>query len=108
MRNTIISTALATIALAAAAPAAADEINTVEVEWQDLNLSTESGQDTLQGRISAAINEVCPRGEVRSVRDTMDAQTCREMAQEDADQQVQQLRRGSVRILAIRAQQPRG
>lgn len=101
MRNTIITSALAAFTLVAVATPAAAETTTAYVEWEDLNLQSDAGIDVLEGRIAAAINEVCPRGEVRSLRDSMDAQNCRTAAQDNADEQVRLLRSGRVQILAI-------
>lgn len=54
-------TALATIALFSAAPAAAQNQPQERVAYGDLNLTSEAGQSTLSKRIHAAVKRVCPR-----------------------------------------------
>ncbi|GEM_PF-1858566 len=106
MRNTIITTALATFALAATSTSATaqDQVQTAFVEHADLNIASEQGMETLQNRVRAAVRKVCPRPEtVRPISQQMDFLNCREEANADAQQQIGQLRRGSVEILAVRA-----
>lgn len=93
----------AAIAIAAISTPAAAEQRTAYVEVADLDINSDVGMATLQGRIRVAIADVCPRGRVRSITDSMDANACRLAASEDADRQISQLRRGHVEILAIRA-----
>lgn len=103
MRTMIIPIALAAFTLSTvAAPAAAEE-RTAYVEISDLNIRSESGMKELQTRVHSAIRAVCPSGEVRSAKDSLNARQCVEAASEDAEQQIGQLRRGRVEILAIRA-----
>ena len=53
-----VAAGLATAAFAAA-PAAAGELDAVQVQYQDLNLSHASGRATLDRRISAAARQLC-------------------------------------------------
>lgn len=105
MRNTIIATAAAAISLAViASPATAqDQAQTVEVEFADLNISSDRGMEALQNRVRAAVRQVCPRAEYGPVSRTLEARRCSELAMNDAQQQISQLRRGTVEILAVRA-----
>ncbi len=52
-------TALATIALFSAAPAAAQDQPQERVAYGDLDLTSEAGQSTLSKRINAAVKRVC-------------------------------------------------
>jgi len=53
-----VAAGLATVAFAAA-PAAAGELESVQVQYQDLNLSHASGRATLDRRISSAARRLC-------------------------------------------------
>ncbi|WP_338242678.1 UrcA family protein [Aurantiacibacter hainanensis] len=107
MRNIIISSAVAALSLAAiSTPAAAQEqVRTAYVEHADLNVGTEKGMETLQNRVRAAVRQVCPAAEYGPVSRTLDARRCSDFAMEAAQQQIAQLRRGTVEILAVRAPQ---
>jgi UrcA family protein len=53
-----VAAGLATVAFAAA-PAVAGELDSVQVQYQDLNLSHASGRAALDRRISAAARQLC-------------------------------------------------
>ena len=57
--------ALATIALFASVPAAAEKTE-VRVSYSDLDLASDAGQDTLNQRIRGAVKRVCGRIEPSS------------------------------------------
>ena len=63
------------LALLATTPALAD-VNTVEVQHADLDLSSTAGRDRLQIRIKYAVKQVCgsPRG--FTIRDRLNQRTC--------------------------------
>ena len=53
-----VAAGLATVSLGAA-PAVAGQLESAEVQYQDLNLANASGRATLDRRISAAARQVC-------------------------------------------------
>ncbi len=109
MRNMIISKAIAAFALATTSAPAAAQTSTVYVAWEDLNLESEAGMAALENRVAQAIDDVCPRGQIQSITRRMDANACRVAAEENAARQVELLRSGSVKIIAIRDEaEPRG
>lgn len=55
----IAATALVTITVPAVAQTGGYETATTEVRFDDLNLSTRSGQESLDARIAAAVRKVC-------------------------------------------------
>ncbi len=103
MRNTIISTAFAVLALAASTSAAAAGERTVTIHAGDFNINSEAGMAALQDRIDDAVETVCPIRHVRPLDDFRAARRCQARAHDDAQEQLQQLRRGTVEILVIRA-----
>lgn len=109
MRNIIISSAAAALSLAAVStPAGAQEERPTEyVVHADLNIATPQGMETLQNRVRAAVRRVCPRHEYGPVSRTLETRRCSDFAMEDAQQQIAQLRSGTVQILAIRSPEHR-
>lgn len=80
--------ALATIALFASAPAAADEPSQVRVAYGDLDLTSDAGQDTLNQRIRSAVKRVC--GSMgRSASEAIDYAGCKKAAFANARGQMQ-------------------
>jgi UrcA family protein len=53
-----VAAGLATVSFAAV-PAAAGQLDAVEVQYQDLNLANDAGRAALDSRISAAARQVC-------------------------------------------------
>ncbi len=104
MRNPIISTALATIALAVtAAPAAAEPIS-VRVGFADLDITTEAGMQTLESRIENAARNLCSRRLVRDVYREWPRSVCIREVQISVEPQLAALRhpnRGTVEFVTI-------
>ena len=69
------------------------EVRTATVEYGDLNLLSDEGKTTLQGRIRGAIRSVCGTYDTRSIKDRMDHSHCWEEASTSA-------RQASVTIMA--------
>ncbi|MBV7265526.1 UrcA family protein [Erythrobacter ani] len=58
-------------------PAAADPgLNTVAIDYQDLNLTENAGRATLDERIKKAVRQVCSTGWTRSIRAGTVARKC--------------------------------
>ena len=86
--------ALATIALFASFPAAASETAQVRVGYDDLDLTSNAGQETLDKRIRGAVKRVCaPMGP--SAIEAINYKACKKAASADA--------RGQMRIAVARA-----
>jgi UrcA family protein len=62
----------------AATPAV--DVPSVSVRYDDLNLSTTAGVDTLYRRISAAARQVCPLGDLRDLQRVLAADRCQAAA----------------------------
>lgn len=106
MRKITITAALASVALAASASTAAaqEEVHTATVEFADLDINSVSGAEMLDRRIDAAVREVCrPPRQKLTVSQHTETSACRAAARADADDQLENLRRGTVQILAVRA-----
>lgn len=69
------------------------EVRTATVGYGDLNLLSDEGKATLQGRIRGAIRSVCGTYDTRSIKDRMDHNQCWEEASTSA-------RQASVTIMA--------
>ncbi|MFC4254113.1 UrcA family protein [Altererythrobacter xixiisoli] len=74
MRKFVIA---ALFALAAAPAAAAEAPATVTVPFADLNLSSAAGSATLEARISAAVNSVCKRPNIRDLKAMQSWEDCK-------------------------------
>ncbi len=65
-----------------ATPAVANEVTTsVAVSYADLDLSSSAGNATLEGRISAAVNSVCKRPNIRDLKGMQSWEACKADAQ---------------------------
>ncbi|PHR14313.1 MAG: hypothetical protein COA41_17220 [Sphingopyxis sp.] len=101
MSNTIFTktlSAAAAIAMTAtgfSATAHAQDrtIRTAAVEYADLDLTSEDGQSTLQGRLKGAVRKVCGSFDAKNLVDTQDHRVCMNEAQASAQ-------RASVTIMA--------
>jgi len=71
-----------------AAARAPDAATFETVSYADLNLSHPQGINTLQMRIAAAVNSVCPSVDGRLLRQVRDMQECRAASHDNAMQQV--------------------
>ena len=100
MRNIVVP-ALAALSLAAVATPASAETVSVGIQIADLDLTTASGAEALEGRIRGAVARICRRAEVRKVADGADRQRCVEEATASARAEVARLTRGSP-ALALR------
>jgi UrcA family protein len=95
--------ALFTTTLVGVSPAAARTADSVAVAHADLNLASRAGQRTLDGRIAAAVAQVCNAGDAVDLRTSAYERLCKvEVAaaaqiQRDA---VVSGRRGTVRVSA--------
>ena len=54
-----------------------DDVPTIVVKYDDLNLATEAGARTLYRRLSTAAHEVCPFEDSKSLREIAYNNTCR-------------------------------
>ncbi len=101
MSNIIVTKALcaaAAIAVTAAgfsvsANAQNRSVRSVEVSYADLDLNSENGQSTLQGRLKGAVRKVCGSFNSKSLVDVQDFGACMEEANASAQ-------RASVTIMA--------
>ena len=91
----IITPAIATLALAVSAtPAAAEpsigaaDTRIVKVYYNDLDLTSQAGVTTLEGRIRAAIRNVCGAPVNRELQAAQALKRCREGAQRFANRQL--------------------
>jgi len=81
LRTPLIATALSSIALiVAAAPAAAQEQRSVEVEYQDLDLTHPNGKARLHNRVKKAARSVCSPAPTRAIFDRLDYKQCVDIA----------------------------
>jgi UrcA family protein len=88
--KTIIAIAAATLALTAGhalAQTAADGASTL-VSYRDLDLSTQAGRSALEGRVNAAVDQVCPSQDERRLEVRQYEQVCRSTALAGAHQQL--------------------
>lgn len=69
--------AAAALTLVAAAPAVAGDVRQVRVDYADLDLATQDGQDALSHRVDRAIARVCDPNGLRPIAETA---RCREEA----------------------------
>lgn len=107
MTKTILASALAALSIAAfATPAAAadDQPLTINVSIADLNLRSEAGMNSLQGRLNMAIERVCGEYDRRSVQQAQHVFACREIVRRQVDEQVTPLTQGRIYVVV---QQPR-
>lgn len=101
MSNTIFTKALcAAAAIAATATGFSASANaqnrterTAAVHYTDLDLTSEDGQATLQGRLKGAVRRVCGSYDTKSLVDVQDYGTCLDQANASAQ-------RASVTIMA--------
>lgn len=68
-------------------------VRTAVVSYADLDLNSEDGQSTLQGRLKGAVRKVCGSYDPKSLVDIQDHDVCMEQASASA-------RRASVTIMA--------
>lgn len=80
--------ALATVALFASVPAAAEEPTKILVAYGDLDLSSDAGQETLNKRIRGAVKRVCGPIE-RSASGYLSNKACKRAAFAGAQSQMQ-------------------
>ncbi len=95
-----LTLALAAGLLAATAPAFA-ETRVAEVRVNDLNLASESGQQTLEDRIERAIKNVCRSNGSRELSERRSERRCEAVARTSATSQAQD------RIAAYEPKKPR-
>lgn len=101
-----LSVMSAAATLTQAGTPAPDDVPTVRVHYQDLDLSTEYGAATLYKRIESAAKQVCPATNAMSARTSQLAQKCVAAAIERAvaDVNSPQL----ARLSALRAHRTQG
>lgn len=79
-RNGFAKTMLAAAGLVlTSAPALASD-RSVEVRYDDLDLSSDNGASTLQQRVKRAVQKVCGRADIRNITEMQDMQRCRNEA----------------------------
>ncbi|MEH6758014.1 MAG: UrcA family protein [Parasphingorhabdus sp.] len=80
--NAIVAAALAVTATGFAASASAQNriSKSVEISYADLDLTSATGQATLDGRIKGAVRQVCGSYNSKDIRDTADHRGCVEEA----------------------------
>ena len=101
MSNTIFTKALCAAAaitvtatgFAASANAQSQVVHTAVVSYADLDLNSEDGQATLQGRLKGAVRKVCGSYDPKNLVDTQDHGSCLKEANASAQ-------RASVTIMA--------
>ena len=77
--------ALATLSLAAVPARAAErEVQSISVDYSDLNLSSRAGVNALRHRLISASRDVCAGGDAGQAGAAADRQACREEALQDA------------------------
>ncbi|SLK07264.1 UrcA family protein [Novosphingobium mathurense] len=79
--------AVAALTVAVSANAATDGARTVPVAYDDLNLSSQAGLDTLDQRLERAVRKVCGKADVRRLDEVSDMTRCRTSAQASAAEQ---------------------
>ncbi|MEH6789867.1 UrcA family protein [Parasphingorhabdus sp.] len=108
MPNTVFTKALCAAAaiavtatgFSASAHAQSRVVRTALVDYADLDLTSEDGQATLQGRLKGAVRKVCGSYDSRSLPDMRDHDICMDEATTSA-------RRASVTIMAaVRSGKP--
>ena len=101
-----VMSAAATLTHAQGTLAASDEVPTVRVHYQDLDLSTEHGAATLYKRIEGAAKQVCPSASGLNVRASRLVDQCvaRAIERAVADVNSPQL----ARLSALRAHRTQG
>jgi UrcA family protein len=80
---------LAASALAISAPAMANQKTTL-VTYQDLDLSTATGQQRLNTRIKQAVKQVCATPQPITLKERMDQNVCKKNALADATPKAEQ------------------
>ncbi|VWX60960.1 UrcA family protein [Sphingorhabdus sp. 109] len=85
--------AVAAAGFATSASAQNRVTRTATVEYADLDLTSEDGQSTLQGRLKGAVRKVCGSVDTKNLADMQDHQTCMQEANASAQ-------RASVTIMA--------
>ncbi|NCN83526.1 MAG: UrcA family protein [Sphingomonadales bacterium] len=108
MSNTIFTKALCAAAaiavtatgFSASAQAQSRIMRTATVDYADLDLTSEDGQSTLQGRLKGAVRKVCGTYDPKSLVDVQDHAVCMNEAQASAQ-------RASVTLMAaVKAGKP--
>ena len=92
MRKIIIP-ALAALSVAAFTAPASAETRSVAVVVADLDLTTRSGMEELEGRIRGAVARICGRTQTRKVADGLDQKRCVEEATASAWTEVARITR---------------
>ena len=75
------------LSLFAVAPAAAEELQTT-VRYDDLDIASAQGSETLQARIQAGIKSVCERPDIRDLKAVAAWNACRDTAMSSALEQL--------------------
>tara|TARA_R110000765_G_scaffold423131_1_gene531562 strand:+ start:69 stop:422 length:354 start_codon:yes stop_codon:yes gene_type:complete len=85
--------AITATGLSASANAQNRTVRSVEVSYADLDLNSEDGQSTLQGRLKGAVRKVCGSYDSKNLVEMQDHSACMEQASASAQ-------RASVTIMA--------
>ena len=100
MRKFIITSALTALSLVALSAPASAETQSVKVTYADLDLSSQAGMATLEGRIHAAAKKICGKIEVRKVGDGSAHQRCMDETQASASVEIARVT-GNRAVLAL-------
>lgn len=84
----IVTPAIAALAFAVSATSAWAEQRSVQVDYSDLDLSSDTAVALLEGRIRTAVRTVCGAPDHRNVRAAQSWKQCREGAQASAYRQL--------------------
>lgn len=76
----LISFACIAASLLAVSTPAMAHVHSVEVKYQDLDLTTARGQERLKTRINQAVKQVCVRPMAITLKDRLDQQNCEKNA----------------------------
>ena len=89
-RIAIIAAAAVSASFMAAVPAAAAEMNSVEVFYGDLNTTSQAGVEALAQRVKKGVTMACERPDVRNLKAGAAWQECREAAMAEVNKQLAQ------------------
>lgn len=82
--GTAVAATLSFAGISASANAQDRIIRSVEVQYADLDLTSEGGKEALQNRLRGAVRTVCGGYDSRNLRDTIDYRQCTGEARQSA------------------------
>ncbi|APZ97783.1 hypothetical protein BWQ93_04230 [Sphingopyxis sp. QXT-31] len=84
-------------------PAAAEDLRSVTVHYDDLNLASPKGRERLETRVRVAVRAVCRTNSRPTLREQSDSRDCERVATANSDAQLASLFNGNGTALAARA-----